>query len=305
MRIVTTFCEKNAVDILRECLGAEVSCAEGADEEFLANAEILVFLHWRRARGLIPRMKNLRILQALTAGVDHIPPEEVPEGVILSSNSGANAWAVAEHAFSLILTALKRIPQRDRRMRLGEFPQMEESRLLRGKKVGIVGFGNIGQNIARMLAPFDVGIYAINSRGVYSGDLRVKFVGKLSDLPRVAGEVDILVISIPLTPETKGIINRGILERMKKNAILVNVARGKIIVERDLYEFLRVNPEFTACLDVWWHYRGGFKQDYPFEELDNVIMTPHCGGVYEGWERDSVLHACGKIKKLMKELGWG
>ncbi len=297
MKVVTTVCDEPGMRVLESCFGREnVTCASGAEESFLQDAEVLIFLEWNPARAAIKRMKKLKILQALSAGIDHIPKDEIPPGVVLSSNVGSNAWAVAEHALTLILAALKKLSYRDRMMRTGEFPQLLPSRLLRGKSVGIVGFGHIGQSLARMLAPFNVEIYAINRTGMYSGDIRLKFIGKLRGLDYLLAHSDIVILSIPLTDETRGLINRERLEKMKRDAILINVARGKIIEQGDLYEFLKENKNFTAALDTWWHYGEKFKQDYQFEKLDNVILSPHCAGVYETWLEDAMQAACEKIK---------
>ncbi|NPA75064.1 MAG: hydroxyacid dehydrogenase [Euryarchaeota archaeon] len=297
MKIITTVCEPPGLEILRECFGADnVRCAGEAEPEFLRDAEVLVFLQWKPAKAIIKKMPKLRILQALSAGVDHVPPADVPEGVLLSSNSGSNAWAVAEHAFTLIMAALKKLPWRDRAMRRGEFPQLIPSRLLSGKTVAILGFGHIGQALAEMLQPFNVRILAINRSGKYEGPLHIEFIGTLDSLAHVLAQADIVVLTLPLTEETKGLIDRNALNVMKKNAILVNVARGKIINQSALYEFLKENEEFTAALDTWWHYGAGFRQDYPFETLENVILSPHCGGVYETWLEDAMRSACEKIK---------
>jgi phosphoglycerate dehydrogenase-like enzyme len=89
---------------------------------------------------------------------------------------------------------------------------------------------------------------------------------------------DALVIALPLTAETEGLVDRTVLVAMKEDAILVNIARGKIIVEDDLYEHLRTHPRFRAALDVWWAYpdgKNGRPFHRPFHELPNMIMTPH------------------------------
>ncbi len=298
MKIATELCEEEQIELIREIMPEfEVDCIE---KESSSDAEILLFLHWKKVREYLKHMKNFKLLQALTAGVDHIPLEEIPKYAYLCSNSGANSWAVAEHALALIFSAMKRIVIRDRMMRNGEFPQLMESKLLRGKNVAIIGFGHIGQDLARMLSPFNTRIYAVNRSGKYNGDINVEKVLKISDLDSILPTIDIMVLTLPLTPQTEGLINWDKLEKMKKDAILVNVSRGKIIDERELYEFLKSNPRFTAALDVWWKYGKEFSQDYPFEKLENVIMTPHCGGVYENWFMDSLLHARKNIMRFAR-----
>ena len=102
--------------------------------------------------------------------------------------------------------------------------------------------------------------------------------GNLDDLVRVAPLADVLVIALPLTKETEGCVDRTVLGAMKADAILVNIARGKIVDEDDLYEHLKAHPDFRAALDVWWTYprgKSGRPFHRPFHELPNVVMTPH------------------------------
>ncbi len=298
MKILSTTCE--GMEILKEITGCEVRCIDNADEDYIASAEILFVFQWRKAKKIISRMKNLRMIQSFSAGVNHFNFEIIPKDVIVCTNSGANAWSVAEHALALMLASAKKIPQKMEEMKNGNFPQMHENKVLRGKNIGIIGFGNIGQNLARMLEPFNTKIYAINRRGKYGGGIKIEFIGSLKDLDYVLENSHFIVLCIPLTRETEGLINSERLEKMRKDAILVNVARGRIIVEKDLYRHLIENPKFTAALDAWWHYGDEFKQKYPFEKLENVIMSPHCGGIYEGWFEDGIRYAGENIKRFIK-----
>ncbi len=305
MKVLLAYCEQDALAIAKQYLpNIDIKCLNDADSEYIEQADALIILQWKPVKNIINKMENLKLIQTLSAGVDHIPLEQIPKNTILCSNSGSNAWAVAELAFTLILAALKRSCYRDRAMREGKFPQLLEGRLLKRKKVGIVGFGHIGQALAKMLAPFDVKIYATNRSGAYSGPINIEHIGKLNTLDSILPELDILVLSVPLTKDTKNMINEERLNKMKKNAILVNVARGKLIEEEQLYKFLVENKNFTAALDTWWHYSSGFMQHYPFEELDNVILSPHCGGVYESWLDDAIKYASENIKRFSegKEL---
>lgn len=296
MKILTSFCD--GVDKLRSILPEdEIKCIEEADMDFVRSAEVLAVYHWKDVETLIKEMRNLRYVQALTAGTDHINLSAISEDVELRSNAGVNARAVAEHALALILSAIKRIPYRDREMRKGNFPQMLGSQILSGKRALIVGFGHIGRAIAEMLACLGVSVSAVNRSGKYDGDIRVERVAAVEELDEMLRDADIVVIALPLTPETKALIDRKRLGLMKKDAILVNVSRGKIIAERDLYEHLKENPEFIAAIDVWWEYGKEFRQNYPFEGLENIILSPHCSAVYPGWFEDMVVEAGRKIRE--------
>jgi len=298
VKILTSFCEH--LKILREILPEhEIRCIEEADDEFVERSEILIVFHWKDVGDVVPKMKNLRLIQTLTAGTDHI--RGAPSNAIIQSNAGVNARAVAEHALSLYLSAVKKIPYRDRKMRKGEFPQLLESQKILGKKALIIGFGHIGQELGRMLSCLGIRVSAINRSGEYNGDIKLDRIGTLRDLDDMLPYADAIFISLPLSDETRGLIDKRRLELMKKNAILVNTSRGKIIVEKDLYDHLRENPEFTAAIDTWWHYDKKFRQDYPFEELDNIILSPHCAGTYGGWFEEMVRGAGLKVVGFVRD----
>ncbi len=274
---------------------------EDMDKKSLENVEIVLVRSWRIARDIIHKLPKLKYIQYLFAGVDRIKTEEIPKGVVLLSNSGANARGVAEHALSLLLTAAKKITWRDREMRIGNFPQTSESLLLTNKIAVILGTGNIGREIAKMLRCLSVKVIGVNKSGRNPDNLFHE-IYTIDKLKKVLAIADFCIIALPLTPETENLIDEEKLSVMKKNAILVNVGRGKIINERALYNHLRKNKSFIAALDVWWKYpKQGekFQQNCDFASLDNVIMSPHCAGVYENYEIDLLKHALENIKLIL------
>ena len=274
---------------------------EDMDKKSLEDVEIVLVRSWRIARDIIHKLPKLKYIQYLFAGVDRIKTEEIPKGVVLLSNSGANARGVAEHALSLLLTAAKKITWRDREMRIGNFPQTSESLLLTNKIAVILGTGNIGREIAKMLRCLSVKVIGVNKSGRNPDNLFHE-IYTIDKLKKVLAIADFCIIALPLTPETENLIDEEKLSVMKKNAILVNVGRGKIINERALYNHLRKNKSFIAALDVWWKYpKQGekFQQNCDFASLDNVIMSPHCAGVYENYEIDLLKHALENIKLIL------
>ena len=222
-----------------------------------------------------PRMTRLRLLQTLAAGVDHLPYDRIPARVTIASNAGAHRIAIAEHSMALLLAAAKNVVRHTEAIRAGRFPQDLMGKSVRGKTLGVVGLGGIGGEAARLAVGLGMRTVGINRHG--GSDAPIAWCGTMAELDRLLRESDVVLLSIPLTRHTVGLIGARELGIMKRDAILVNIARGRLIRELDLYEHLRANPQFVAALDVWWTYpKGeGFPFTEPFHELPNVVMTPH------------------------------
>lgn len=216
------------------------------------------------------------VLQLVTAGVDHLPLDRFPAGLTVLSNAGAYAEPMAEHILAMYLALSKRLLVEHRNLQAGEFNQFKPNKWVRGSTCGIVGYGGIGQAAARLLKRLDVSVMAINRSGV--ADEPAEFLGTPDDLAHVLNESDGVVLSAPLTDETRGMIGRQQLERMPDDGQLINVARGELIVQRDLYEHLEANPGFQAALEAWWTEpvrHGEFDLEYPLLDLPNVLGCPH------------------------------
>ena len=155
------------------------------------------------------------------------------------------------------------------------------------KTVGLLGYGHIAQEVARRAAAFGMRCVAV-TRTDRPTPAPLDWLGTTSaDLDRMLEESDFLVVACPLSAETEGVIDAAALARMKPSAVLINVARGLIVDERDLYQALRDKVIAGATLDVWYRYPSERESSprpsaYPFHELDNVEMTPHCSAWTEG-----------------------
>jgi phosphoglycerate dehydrogenase-like enzyme len=168
-------------------------------------------------------------------------------------------------------------------MARGEFGMWKPVLTLDGAVCAILGFGGIGKATARMMRAFGACIHAVNTSGASSEP--TDFIGTLADLDQVLAEADVLVIALPLTRATRGLIGARELALMRPAAILVNVGRAAIVDERALYEHLRDHTDFCAGLDTWWHEPGpgsAFSTEYPFFDLPNMIGSPHNSGVTDG-----------------------
>ena len=157
---------------------------------------------------------------------------------------------------------------------------------LGGKTLGILGYGRIGQALARRARAFDMAIWAIRRDPTQPVSCAADFLGGPDALDELLRRADYLVVTSPLTPETRGVLGQRELALMKPTAVLVNVARAEIVDEEALYEALRRGVIAGAILDVWYRYPTGagptLPSRLPFHELGNVLMTPHVSGWTEG-----------------------
>jgi glycerate dehydrogenase len=269
----------------------------------LASAKALICWNLRRElpEGALEKAPLLKFIQLLSAGADTVDFRAIPAAVPLAGNVGAYAKPMAEHVMAMTLALIKRLPQRHAELARGEFNQAEPVLTLDGAVCAILGFGGIGSATARLMRPFGARIHALNTSGRTTED--VDFVGTLADLDHVLTAADVLVVSLPLTKGTRGLLGARELSLMKPTAIIVNVARGAIINEQALYEHLVAHPEFCAAIDAWWHEpRGGkpFSTDYPFFDLPNVLGSPHNSGIVAGVLPAAAARAAENVKRFLR-----
>jgi glycerate dehydrogenase len=290
-------------------LGAGATAAFLADMrdverlEALREADAMVSWQWRAEVREEERSElgRVRFLQLISAGVDGVPFADIPEHIAVSGNVGAYAEPMAEHVMAMVLALAKRLRELHARMADGEFDHFSFTRRLAGSACGIVGYGGIGQAVARLMRAFGSRIHAINTSG--RTDDPVAFVGTLDDLDEVLAASDVLVITLPLTRRTHGLIGKRELDLMKPDAILVNVARAAIVEEEALFQHLRAEPRFSAALDVWWNEpigQGEFRTDFPFFDLPNVLGSPHDSGLVPGSIEFAALRAAENVGRFLR-----
>jgi len=297
--------------VLREVLGGEADLAflprsdDAERREVLDSAEAL--LSWNIRRELRPgelaAAHRLRFLQLLSAGVDHVPFDDIPDSITVASNVGAYAEPMAEHVLAMALALAKHLPQRHAELGRREFRQFIHNRMIAGSVCGILGLGGIGKATGRRFRALGAKVHAINTSG--STEEQVDFIGTLQDLDRVLQAADVLVISLPLTKETRGLIGRRELGLMKPDAILVNVARGAIVEEAALYEHLQTHPDFMAGIDAWWREpfgEGEFRTDLPFFDLPNLLGSPHNSAIVPGIELEAAQRAAENVHRYLGGL---
>jgi len=230
-----------------------------------------------------------------------MPFADLPPHILVASNPGAYATPMAEHVLAMTLALAKRLLVENQKLRNGEFDQFTPNRLLAGMTAGILGFGGIGRATARLMRAFGMRIYAINSSG--TSPEPTDYLGTLRDLEHVLRESDVVVISLPLTKATRGLIGKEQLAWMKPDAILVNVARGAIIDEEALYSHVKSQPNFLVGIDAWWtepFLHGTFRMEYPFLDLPNVLGSPHNSAVVPHVLVDAARQAAENVKRFLK-----
>ncbi len=216
---------------------------------------------------------EVKVVQTLSAGVDWILPL-VPEGVVLCDGSGIHDVPVAEWVVMALLALLKELPsfleaQREGRWAPRRLPDLE------GRVVLLLGYGSIGKAVEARLRPFGVEVLPVARHarpGVYTPQ----------DLPHLLPQADAVVVLLPLTPETRGLVDRGFLARMKPGALLLNAGRGAVVDTEALLEALR-EGRVRAALDVT--DPEPLPEGHPLWRAPGLLLTPHVAGLSEGFPR--------------------
>ena len=246
----------------------------------------------------LPSLGHTGLIQLLSAGANHVNFGRLPAHIKVAGNVGAYADPIAEHVAAMALCLAKRLPDNHAKLVAGKF-EMAQTLRLRGGTVGVLGYGGIGQASAALFRAFGMRVYAINTSGrAASADQ----AGTLADLDDMLASADILVITIPLTNTTRGLIGARELSLMKPEAILVNVARGAIVDEDALFAHLQAQPQFRAGIDTWWDEPDAgqpFAPRLPFLTLPNVLGSPHNSGTVAGMDVVSVEFAARNVARFL------
>jgi len=264
-------------------------------DAILAQAEIVFGM--RTPINLLVRAPKLKWIQVTSAGVDRYLSEEfVNSPVMLTNASGVHATPIGEFVVSLMLMFAKNAPLFFE-MKQKKLWQRSPGTVLRGKTVGVVGLGSIGQEVARLCKAFRMRVIATRrsprSRHARNVDLLLPPNG----LPRLLEESDYVAICLPLTKETRGLFGEKELRMMKPNAYIINIGRGPIIDEEALIRILEEKRITGAGLDVF--SAEPLPSTSKLWDLPNVIMSPHVSGGREDYESGALDIFCDNLQRYL------
>jgi phosphoglycerate dehydrogenase-like enzyme len=255
----------------------------------LADVDVLIALAFTREMAAAAR--RLRLVQVPGAGLDRVDRAAIPPGAWLA-NAYGHEIGIAEYVVGVMLGWTRELDRLDRALHAGVWlsqwavgtsppPAWPE---LAGKTLAIIGYGRIGQCLARRAHGFDMAVVATR-RDLSKPDGLVELHGP-DRLHEVLARADYVAITASLSVETRGLVGASELASMKRTAVLINVARAEIVDEDALYQALAERTIAGAALDVWYRYPTAagttFPAHRPFHELPNVLMTPHVSGWTEG-----------------------
>jgi phosphoglycerate dehydrogenase-like enzyme len=259
--------------------------------DVLPEIDVLVTLVFTREMGAAST--RLRLIQVPGAGLDRIDRSAMPPGASLAKVHG-HETGIAEYVLGAMIALSRHFDRVHASLRAGRWDSQWAPGVppppvwpeLAGRTLGILGYGGIGQALARRARAFDMRVCAIRRNVGQSADDELALLGGMESLPEVLERADYLAITLPLTPETQGLIGPAQLGLMKPTAILVNVSRAQIVDEDALFAALAERRIAGAALDVWYRYPQEPGPCLPsrraFHELPNVLMTPHVSGWTDG-----------------------
>ena len=257
----------------------------------LPDIDVLITLAFNREMGGAAR--RLKLVQVPGAGLDRIDRSALPPGTWLA-NAYGHEVGIAEYVLGAMLALTRGFVWLDDALHrgiwksqwaVGATPPAPWPELA-GKTLGILGYGRIGQAVAQRARAFDMAVWAIRRDVTRSDGKGLAFLGGPDALDEILRQADYLAITLSLTEATRGFLGERELRLMKPTAVLVNVARAEIVDEEALYRALAERRIGGAALDVWYRYPTGagptLPAHHPFQELPNVLMTPHVSGWTEG-----------------------
>jgi D-3-phosphoglycerate dehydrogenase / 2-oxoglutarate reductase len=226
-------------------------------------------------RKVIEAAPKLRVVGRAGVGVDNVDVEAATQrGVVVMNTPGGNTISTAELSFAMLLSLARKVPQAHGSMATGKWDRKQfQGTEVSGKTLGVLGMGRIGSEVAKRALAFGMKVTAYDP---FLTEARAKVIGvELADLDDVYRDADYITVHMPVTDQTRGMLNTAAFAKMKPKVCIVNCARGEIIVENDLLAALDSGKVAAAALDVY--ATEPLPETHPFRKHPGITLTPHLG----------------------------
>jgi D-3-phosphoglycerate dehydrogenase len=299
--LITDKLHEKAVEEVRKFAEVDLDygCKRDVLMEKISDYDALIVRSGTKVTREIIEKSNLKVIGRAGAGLDNIDVKAANEKGIEIVNSPESAThSVSELVFGSLLCLVRNILKGDRSLREGKWERAKFiGNELRGKTLGIIGFGNIGRDVAVKAKAF--GMKLLTYDPLITEDVAEKFNAKMVDLNFLLENSDVITVHVPLIPETRNLLDAKRISKMKSSAIIVNMARGGVIDENALFNALKEEKIKGAALDV---FEKEPPENSPLLTLNNVVLTPHLGAsTYEAQE-EAGLVVVKKIKKFFERI---
>ena len=270
---------KRGVELLRANPAFQVDENTGLKEDQLCQIigeydALIVRSQTKVNKRVLEAAKKLRVVGRAGVGVDNVDMDAATRrGIIVMNTPGGNTISTAEHTFSMMMAMARKIPQAHASVKAGKWDRKSyEGVELYNKTLGIIGMGRIGGEVARRALAFGMRVLAYDP---FLSMSRAKALQvEVVELDEIYKRADFITVHVPMTDQTRGMINKDTIAKMKKGVRILNCARGGIVNEQDLYDAIKSGQVAGAALDV---YEKEPPTESPLRELDVVVMTPHLG----------------------------
>src|SRR5215471_6841685 len=251
-----------------------------SEEELLGLVQDVVAMVVRSetkvTRKVIEAASSLRVVGRAGVGVDNVDVDAATEhGVVVMNTPGGNTISTAELSFAMLLSLARRVPQAYSSMSAGKWDRKQfQGSELCGKTLGVLGLGRIGTEVAKRALAFGMRVLAYDP---FLTEARAKSIGiqMEADLDNLYRDADFITVHMPVTEQTRGMLNSAAFSKMKPKVCIVNCARGEIVVENDLLAALNSGKVAAAALDVY--AVEPLPAEHPFRKHPGIVLTPHLG----------------------------
>lgn len=260
-------------------LPREAASTDEYDQE-ISEEDVLITLRYSRSTS---HFKKIRLMHVPGAGLDGIDFQSIPESVPIC-NVFEHEIPIAEYVFAAMLDLEVGFAKMRAEFSSASWPNLYRARVphgeLSGKTLGLIGYGRIGQEVAKRAHAFGMNIIAANRSAINDDFYILNKAIPMDELDSLLTASDFVVIACPLSDKTRGLLNATSLKKMHRNAVLINVSRAEIVDQKALYDALKERHIGAAVLDVWWHYPlndldNTAPSALPFDTLPNVYCTAH------------------------------